>query len=80
MGIVRGFALMLSGAGIQNFPYAFIYIGQSKLLGLQAPVWYMIFIVGLFSFCRPKQNFSGVIILLEETNEPLNYPVYGWRK
>ena len=50
MGIVRGFALMLSGAGIQNFPYNFVYIGQSKLLGLQAPVWYMIAIVVLFSF------------------------------
>lgn len=47
MGIVRGVALMLSGAGIQNFPYGFIYIGQSKLLGLQAPVWYMISIVFL---------------------------------
>jgi ribose transport system permease protein len=48
LGIVRGFALMLSGAGIQNFPYEYIYIGQSKLLGLQAPVWYMILIVLLF--------------------------------
>jgi len=57
MGIVRGFALMLSGAGIQNFPYEFIYIGQSKLLGLQAPVWYMIFIVGLFSFLAAKTKF-----------------------
>lgn len=50
MGIVRGFALMLSGAGIQNFPYDFIYIGQSKLAGLQAPVWYMLAIVFVFGF------------------------------
>ncbi|MEP7107006.1 MAG: ABC transporter permease, partial [Ferruginibacter sp.] len=57
MGIVRGFALMLSGAGIQNFPYAFIYIGQSKLLGLQAPVWYMICIVLLFSLLVNKTVF-----------------------
>ncbi|MEP7375123.1 MAG: ABC transporter permease [Chitinophagaceae bacterium] len=57
MGIVRGLALMLSGAGIQNFPYEFIYIGQSKLLGLQAPVWYMIVIVGLFSFLAAKTKF-----------------------
>jgi ribose transport system permease protein len=49
LGIVRGFALMLSGAGIQNFPYEYIYIGQSKFLGLQAPVWYMIIIVLLFA-------------------------------
>ena len=57
MGIVRGFALMLSGAGIQNFPYEFIYIGQSKLLGLQAPVWYMIAIVALFSFLATRTKF-----------------------
>jgi ribose transport system permease protein len=49
MGIVRGVALMLSGAGIQNFPYEYIYIGQSKLMKLQAPVWYMILIVLLFA-------------------------------
>jgi ribose transport system permease protein len=57
MGIVRGFALMLSGAGIQNFPYEFIYIGQSKLLGLQAPVWYMIIIVIVFSFLASRTKF-----------------------
>lgn len=57
MGIVRGMALMLSGAGIQNFPYNFIYIGQSKLLGLQAPVWYMLFIVLLFNFLVTRTVF-----------------------
>ena len=57
MGIVRGFALMLSGAGIQNFPYGFIYIGQSKLLGLQAPVWYMIAIVLIFQFLVSRTAF-----------------------
>ncbi len=57
MGIVRGMALMLSGAGIQNFPYEFIYIGQSKLLGLQAPVWYMLIIVAMFSWLAAKTRF-----------------------
>ncbi len=57
MGIVRGLALMLSGAGIQNFPYEFIYIGQSKLLGLQAPVWYMLFVVLLFHFLVKRTSF-----------------------
>ncbi|HZF66346.1 MAG TPA: ABC transporter permease [Chitinophagaceae bacterium] len=57
MGIIRGFALMLSGAGIQNFPYGFIYIGQSKLLGLQAPVWYMIAIVLIFQFLVSRTAF-----------------------
>lgn len=57
MGIVRGFALMLSGAGIQNFPYEYIYIGQSKLLGLQAPVWYMLLVVLLFAFLVNRTVF-----------------------
>lgn len=57
MGIVRGLALMLSGAGIQNFPYNFIYIGQSRLVQLQAPVWYMIAILILFSWLVRKTVF-----------------------
>jgi ribose transport system permease protein len=57
MGIVRGFALMLSGAGIQNFPYEFRYIGQSKLLGLQAPVWYMAAIVVGGAFLVERLTF-----------------------
>jgi ribose transport system permease protein len=57
LGIVRGLALMLSGAGIQNFPYGFIYIGQSKLLGLQAPVWYMIIITLVFMFLVKRTVF-----------------------
>lgn len=57
MGVVRGLALMLSGAGIQNFPYEFTYIGQVKLLGLQSPVWYMIVTVALFSFLAAKTKF-----------------------
>lgn len=57
MGIVRGFALMLSGAGIQNFPYGYITIGQAKLLGIQMPVWYMIIIVLLFGFLAKNTSF-----------------------
>jgi ribose transport system permease protein len=57
MGIVRGFALMLSGAGIQNFPYEFIYIGQSKLLKLQAPVWWMLGTLLLFAFLTNRTVF-----------------------
>ena len=49
MGIVRGLALMVAGAGIQNLPPAFNAIGQSRILGLQTPVWFMILIVAVFS-------------------------------
>lgn len=50
MGMVRGIALMVAGAGIQNLPYEFIYIGQSKMLSIQSPVWWMIIIVILFHY------------------------------
>lgn len=50
MGMVRGVALMIAGAGIQNLPYEFIYIGQSKMLSIQSPVWWMIAIVILFHY------------------------------
>ena len=57
MGIVRGGALMVSGAGIQNLPYWFNAIGQSRLLGIQMPVWYMLLTVGLFTFLVEKTVF-----------------------
>jgi ribose transport system permease protein len=54
MGIVRGLALLVSGSGIQNLPYWFNAIGQSKLLGIQMPVWYMLLVVGVFTFLLNK--------------------------
>ena len=57
MGIVRGGALMVSGAGIQNLPYWFGAIGQSRLLGVQMPVWYMLLIVAVFAFLLDRSVF-----------------------
>ena len=57
MGIVRGLALMVSGAGIQELPYWFNAIGQSKLLGIQMPVWYMIITVIVFAFLFTRTVF-----------------------
>ncbi len=57
MGIVRGCALLVSGAGIQNLPYWFNAIGQSKLLGIQMPIWYMLITVGIFTFLFNKTIF-----------------------
>ncbi len=54
MGIVRGGALMVSGAGIQNFPDSFNAIGQTKILGVQSPVWIMLIIVIIFSILVSK--------------------------
>jgi ribose transport system permease protein len=57
MGIVRGLALMLSGSGVQNLPYWFNTIGQSKLLGIQMPIWYMLLTVVIFTFLLNKTIF-----------------------
>lgn len=57
MGVVRGLALMIAGAGIQDLPYEFIYIGQSKLLSVQAPIWWMLAIVALFHFLTTRTVF-----------------------
>ncbi|MCU0354008.1 MAG: substrate-binding domain-containing protein [Cytophagales bacterium] len=57
MGMVRGLALMIAGAGIQNLPYEFIYIGQSKFLSVQSPVWWMLGTVALFHFLSTRTVF-----------------------
>ncbi|GAA4416558.1 ABC transporter permease [Nibrella viscosa] len=57
MGIVRGGALMVAGAGIQNLPYWYNAIGQSKLLGVQMPVWYMGLVVAAFTFLVNRTVF-----------------------
>jgi ribose transport system permease protein len=57
MGIVRGGTLLLGGSGIQNLPYWFNAISQSKLLGVQMPVWYMILTVSVFAFLANRSVF-----------------------
>lgn len=57
MGMVRGLVLMVAGAGIQNLPYEYIYIGQSKLLKIQSPVWWMLAVVLLFHFLTTRTVF-----------------------
>lgn len=57
MGIIRGLALLVSGSGIQNLPYWFNAIGQSKLFGIQMPIWYMLATVLTFTFLFEKTIF-----------------------
>jgi ribose/xylose/arabinose/galactoside ABC-type transport system permease subunit len=57
MGMLRGLALMIAGAGIQNLPYEFIYIGQSKLFSIQSPVWWMIIMVIVFHYLTTYTTF-----------------------
>ncbi len=57
MGIVRGCALLVSGSGIQNLPYWFNAISQSKVAGIQMPVWYMLVVIAVFTFLSTKTIF-----------------------
>ena len=57
LGIVRGGALLVAGANIQNLPYWFNAIGQARLLGIQMPVWYMLLTVVVFSVLVNKTIF-----------------------
>lgn len=57
MGIIRGAALMISGSGVQSLPYWFNAIGQSKFLGIQMPVWYMLLTIAIFSFLGSRTIF-----------------------
>lgn len=57
LGIVRGLDIMVAGSGIADLPYWFNTIGQSKLLGLQMPVWYMLLTVLLFTLLFNKRAF-----------------------
>lgn len=41
MGIMRGFSILVSGAGITFLPESFTKLGQTVFLGLQSPVWVM---------------------------------------
>lgn len=40
--VYQGIAVWLAGPGFTDFPDAFRGLGQSKLLGVQAPIWYML--------------------------------------
>jgi ribose transport system permease protein len=57
LGIVRGLNIMVAGSGITDLPYWFNAIGQSRLLGLQMPVWYMLLTVLLFTLLFNKRAF-----------------------
>ncbi len=57
MGIARGFALIASGGGIPNLPKAFNALGQTKIFGIQTPVFFMAIIVIIFAILVSKTVF-----------------------
>jgi ribose transport system permease protein len=56
-GVFRGFAIIIGGEGINGFPVEYNRLGQTVVLGLQAPVWYFIVVVVVFSLLFSKFRF-----------------------
>ena len=47
LGIFQGVAILIAGPSIANLPAGFTRLGQSELLGLQAPVWLLLVLVAV---------------------------------
>jgi ribose transport system permease protein len=41
LGIFQGIAILIAGPSISNLPSGFTILGQTEILGLQLPVWFM---------------------------------------
>lgn len=57
MGILRGFSILIAGAGIVQLPAQFLAFGQKVFLGLQLPVYYLLIGALLFGFILAKTRF-----------------------
>ena len=50
MGIFKGLAIIIGGAGIMGLPKSFIAFGRSDILGISSPIWYFLIILVLISY------------------------------
>ena len=50
MGIFKGLAIIIGGAGIMGLPKEFIYFGRTDFLGVPSPIWYFLIILVVFSY------------------------------
>jgi ribose transport system permease protein len=57
MGIVRGLVVILAEGGVAFLPEGFNALGQTKILGLQSPVWVMFVMVIIVGLLLAKQKF-----------------------
>ncbi len=48
--VYQGIAVWIAGPGYTDFPQAFQFYGQAKLLGIQLPVWYMLALMAVAQF------------------------------
>lgn len=56
-GVLRGIAILIAGAGISGLPKTFTAMGQVIFLGLQLPVYYLLFLVLLSGFLLAKTRY-----------------------
>ncbi len=42
LGIFQGIAILIAGPSVSNLPNGFTQLGQTEILGLQLPVWFML--------------------------------------
>jgi ribose transport system permease protein len=57
MQIFRGVAVLVGGPGINFLPQSFSGLAQSNIMGIQAPVWLMAFVVLMFHFLLTRTRF-----------------------
>jgi len=57
MGIVRGLVVILAEGGVAFLPEGFNALGQTKILGLQSPVWVMFVMVIIVGLLLAKHKF-----------------------
>ncbi len=58
MIVIRGLVLLVSkGIGISSLPQGFNVLGQTKVLGVQSPIWIMIILVIIFEILLRKHVF-----------------------
>ncbi len=57
MGILRGFAILIAGAGITGFSESFTNLGQVVFLGLQMPVYYLFILIAIGAVLLAKTRF-----------------------
>jgi ribose transport system permease protein len=57
LSIYRGLLQLVSGAGVTNIGHGFTVFGQSQILGIYSPFWFMAVIVLLFAFLVGRTRY-----------------------
>jgi ribose transport system permease protein len=57
LSIYRGGLQLVSGAGVTNIGHGYTVFGQTKILGIYSPFWFMAIIVLLFGFLVGRTRF-----------------------